>query len=154
MNTKIVGSIIVVLLILIGAVGYVIYSNPNLINNSSSATIGSSKVSIPEGYQIQKKEENGVLFSNSKTNIGIYEVPKGGSFNKKVEELEKKYGNDSISNNTYKINDTTLKSVTVQNEKNKFKETYFEKNGVKYHIYEKGAEDKAAFNTLFNSISK
>lgn len=113
--------------------------------------VGISKVSIPEGYKIQNKGFNGILFFNNKTYMGIYEVPKGSSFNKKVKELDKKYEN--CKTKTYTINNITLKSITVEDKNNKMSETYFEKNGIKYHIYEKGAEDKKAFNTLFYSIN-
>ena len=155
MDKKNIGIIIVILLIIIGAVGYISYTNPKIIGDSSKTVkVGASKVSIPAGYDVQKNASNGVLFSNSKTDIGIYEVPKGDSFDKKVKELEKEHENSTISNETSNKDGITLQIVQVKNEKNKFKETYFEKNGVKYHIYEKGAEDQSAFDTLFNSISK
>lgn len=125
--------------------------SPGFLDSLKVTEIGSSKVSIPNGYKISSKSTNGVLFYNKKTYIGIFEVPNGSSFDKKVKEWNNKY--KDIKTKTYYINGITLKSVVVKNEENiEIGETYFEKNGIKYHIFEKGVKDKIAFNILLNSI--
>lgn len=130
-----------------------LYNNlENNFKNQTFTTVGLSKVLIPEGYKINKKGLNGVLFSNDKTDIGIYEVLSIDSYEDKVKEWKTEY-NNNIKTSTYHINDICLKSVIVLTEENnKKKESYFEKNGRTYHIFEKGVEDKIAFNTLFYSI--
>ncbi|RAP54506.1 MAG: hypothetical protein BZ137_01960 [Methanosphaera sp. rholeuAM130] len=154
MNTKIAGIILIILTVILCTIVYLTYPNIEGSSDNSITAVGSSKVCIPQGYDIQKITDNGVLFANFWTNIGIYEVSKGNSFDKKVDQMKKKYGNNYVSTYSYTINDTILNTIIAENPKVKIKETYFEKNGVKYHIYEKGVEDKTAFNTLFNSISK
>lgn len=123
----------------------------DLLDSLKVVEMGSSKVSIPQGYKINSTSTNGVLFYNNKTHIGIFEVPDGSSFDRKVKEWDNKYNN--IKTKTYNIYNITLKSVTAINEENiEIKETYFEKNGTKYHIFEKGVKDKIAFNILVDSI--
>ena len=152
MNTKLAKIILVILLIILCTIIYSTYPDIAPNNNCSTVAVGSSTVDIPEGYDIQKISDNGVLFSSLRTNIGIYEVQKGGSFDKKVNQMKSKYGNNSVSTYSYTLNDTELKIAIAENPKVKIKETYFEKNGVKYHIYEKGSEDETAFKTLFDTI--
>lgn len=154
MNTKLLKIILIILLIILCAIISATYPDITPNSNCSTAVIGSSTVDIPEGYDIQKISDNGVLFSNLRTNIGIYEVQKGGSFEKKVNQLKAKYGNNSVSTYSYTIKDTELKTAIAENPKVKIKEIYFEKNGVKYHIYEKGSEDETAFKTLFDTVSR
>lgn len=113
--------------------------------------LGSSKVSIPKGYKITNTSPNGVLFYNNETYIGIFEVPKQSSFDRKVKEWDNKYPN--IKTKTYNINNITLNSVTAKNDDDvEISETYFKKNGIRYHIFEKGVKDRIAFNILLDSI--
>lgn len=114
---------------------------------------GSTIVSIPAGYKLHKKGLNGVLFKSDKSTIGLYEVPQGLTFEKKVNELDKKY-NNTTKIHIYTNNNVTFKSVFVKdaNDLLKEKETYFEKNNMRYHIYENGVEDHEAFETILNSI--
>lgn len=153
MNTKLAKIILIILLIILCAIIYSTYPQIAPNRNCSTAVVGSSTVDIPDGYDIQKISNNGVLFSNLITDIGIYEVQKGSSYEKKINQLKKRYGNNSVSTYSYNINDTQLNTVMVKNHKVIIKESYFEKNGVKYHIYEKGAEDKTAFKKLFDTIN-
>ena len=71
MNTKLAKIILVILLIILCTIIYITY--PDIAHNSNCSTVavGSSTVDIPEGYDIQKISDNGVLFSSLRTNIGI-----------------------------------------------------------------------------------
>lgn len=127
-------------------------SNPMKIYSSlKKAKVGFSKVLIPEGYKIHKSAPNGILLSNGESYIGLYEAPRNNTFNQLVKKWNEKYGHTETK--TFILNDTTFESVEVEFEQNKLRETYFKKEGINYHIYERGIEDKNAFNILFNSLT-
>lgn len=131
----------------------------NAIDMSSlkSAEVGSSKVFIPKGYKIQTTRPNGVLFYNGETSMGIFELPSKTQtvdpyYENSVKQWNEMYGHTETK--TFISYDTTFKSVTVENEQKRMRKTYFKKNGIGYHIYETGIEDKTAFHILFNSLTR
>lgn len=117
--------------------------------------VGFSKVLIPENYKIKSIRSNGVLFERENTEIGIFELPRkekelNSYYEKSINEWNKIYGNTKTK--TFSIKNITLKSVSIENEEKKLKKTYFKKNGIGYHIFERNNENKKAFDTLFNSV--
>lgn len=132
-----------------------ISSNSIDMSSLKSTKVGSSNVLIPEGYKLQTTRPNGALFYNGKTAMGIFELPRRGSglnayYENSIKQWDEEFGHTETT--TFILNNTILKSVTVNNEQKRMKKTYFKKNGIEYHIFENGIGDKNAFDVLFNSV--
>ena len=129
-----------------------ISSNPtNKFGAMKSSKFGFSKVFIPEGYKIHIESPNGLLLHKDETYIGIYETPRNTSFDILVKKWHDQHENAKTK--TFNINDVPVMLLTADNEQNILRETYFNKDGIEYHIFERGVKDENAFNILFNSLT-
>ncbi|RAP54296.1 MAG: hypothetical protein BZ137_02875, partial [Methanosphaera sp. rholeuAM130] len=79
MDKKLVGIIMVILIILFGIYAILAY------NSTYNAKIGSSSVSIPDGFQAEYTD-NGTKISNNQTEYLLYELDKQNTLDSLIEQ--------------------------------------------------------------------
>ncbi|MDO5825213.1 MAG: hypothetical protein Q4Q22_02440 [Methanosphaera sp.] len=147
MDKKLVGIIMVILIILFGIYAILAY------NSTYNAKIGSSSVSIPDGFQAEYTD-NGTKISNNQTEYLLYELDKQNTLDSLIEQYHLEGENYTIDSKTNQLGIVNLTSVTVKQDGN-IVDTfyYYEKNEKVYKMDVKGKYNKTAMQTLVNTTT-
>ena len=117
--------------------------------------VGSSEISLPEGYHLDKVSNHGGSISNNKNGkITIYYSDQ--STQEDIDDYIEKHKDDNILNETSMFDDVEVhKFILLNNETNKTQIThfYFDKNGTPYHIFMKGDHDDSVISTIINNLN-
>lgn len=147
MNKKIIGSIIVVLLIIIAAVGYYSYTFKD------KETFGSSAISVPDNYKVKENKDHKVVLKNKETKISVQE--KNNTIDNLVNDYKIKHANETVVESSLNISGDNLKSLTLKKDNGKIVRElcFYSKNGKVYQMVITGKTDLKAMETIYNSTS-
>lgn len=140
----IIGLIILVILILAGIFAYY----------SLNGTFSSPTITVPEGYTVTDQGNNKISITNNETNYTVEELVGKENINSCINECIKNYNDSSRAvNDSTKISDINVKSVSYKNLHNKTVHTFYfyEKNGKIYELFSKGKYDKDAIELIISS---
>ena len=147
MDRKLVGILVVILLIIMLIYGVLAY------NSTYNAKIGSSSVSIPEGFQ-SEYDGNGTKIYNNESEYVLHELDRINTLDSLIEQYHLEGENYTIDSKIYPLGLVNLTSVTVkQNDKAVDTFYYYEKNEKVYKIDVKGNYNKTAIQTLVNTTT-
>jgi hypothetical protein len=122
-------------------------------NSTYNAKIGSSSVSIPEGFQ-SEYDGNGTKIYNNESEYVLHELDRINTLDSLIEQYHLEGENYTIDSKKYPLGLVNLTSVTVkQNDKTVDTFYYYEKNEKVYKIDVKGNYNKTAIQTLVNTTT-
>lgn len=147
MDKKLVSILVVILIIVLGIYAVIAY------NSTYNAKVGSSSVSIPEGFEVENTE-NGTIIKNNQTEYVMYELSKNISLDDMIEDYNLRNDNYTIDNKQYQIGAVNLSSVTIKKGDKSVDAFYlYDKNEKIYKISTKGEYNKSALQTLVNTTT-
>lgn len=149
MNKKLVYPIIIILIIIMGIYAILAF------NSTYNAKVGSSSVSIPDGYQVTNTTDTSATLKDNKTTFKVSSLDKSQTIDQIIEQYKETHQNQTIKDYNKTIGDVNLIGVLLQNSKNKTSEYnyYYEKNYKIYHIYEKGKHNQTALEMMVNTTT-
>ncbi|MBE6486021.1 MAG: hypothetical protein E7Z85_04170 [Methanosphaera stadtmanae] len=140
----ILGMILIVILILAGIFAYF----------SLNGTFSSPTITTPENYTVTNQGNNKISITNGETNYTVQEMVGEKSIDSCFNDCFNKHNDSSrVVNDTMKIDDIPVKTLTYKNNNNKTVHTYyFYQKGEKiYQLFAKGKYDKDTVELLINS---
>lgn len=147
MNNKLVGILVVILLVILGTYAVLAY------NSTYNAKVGSSSVSIPDGFEVNKTSDDGTVIKNNETKYTLYEYPKGKTVESFIDEYHVKNVNATITNKTYALGAVNLTSITIQDGKKQSGMYVYDKNEKVYQIKVQGKYNKTALQKMVNTTT-
>ena len=152
MDKKLIGVLVIVIVVLLG-IGAYTYMNMN------KASFGKSTVTIPDGFSKKATNDtnnsvNTTVLTDGKTTYYINE-----NYNKSIDDIfndyKNKYSNDTVVEKQLTVGNTSIQSITLkQNNKTVHTNYYYQKDGIIYHIYSTGKNNKTAFSKIVSSTNK
>jgi len=142
---KIVSVTIIFLCILI-LFGHMVF------NNTETVQIGSTTISIPTGYTVDKNEGSSLTLKKNNINIAVEESDL--STDTLIENYKNKHQNQLINVEDVQIKNTSVKSLSLKdNDGNEIKKLlYVEKDGKTYTVIFK-KYDENAIQTIIGSLN-
>ena len=152
MNKKWIYAVIIILLIVVGSYGVLVY------NSSVNAKVGdSSSVTIPEGFKFNNIKDGITLISNKNTKLFVQEV-------KNPQPMDLIIQNFTQTNkDKYKLEQSSkdfadgvhMESVIAKNNESKLVSAnyWYTKNGKTYRIDLRGKGNGKAVETLVNTTT-
>lgn len=129
-------------------------ASPSLEVSKEVLIVGSSEISMPEGYHLDKVSNHGGTISKNKNGkITIYCSDQ--STQEDVDDYIQKHKDDNVLNETSMVGDVEVhKFILLNNETNNTQIThfYFNKNGTPYHISMKGDHDDSVISAIINDL--
>jgi len=120
-------------------------------NSTYNAKVGTSSVSIPDGYEVANTTDNSSTIKDDKTTFTVSVLNKGQSIDQVIDLYKEMHQDQTIKDYNKKIGDVNIKGVILQDsETNKTVDYnyFYEKNYKTYHIYEKGKHNQTALETI------
>lgn len=125
-------------------------------NSTYNAKVGTSSVTIPEGYNVANTTDDSTTVKDNKTTFTVSVLKKGQSIDQIIDLYKQTHPNQTIKDYNKTLGDVKVIGTLLQdNETNKTIEYnyYYAKNYKIYHIYEKGRHNQSALETLVNTTT-
>lgn len=150
MDNKVKYAIIGIVLVVIAIYAILAF------NSTYNAKVGSSSVSIPDGYKVANTTGNSSTIKDNKTTFIVSVLDKGQSIDQNIDLYKQMHQNQTIKDYNKTIGDVNITGVILQDsETNKTVDYnyFYEKNYKIYHIYEKGKHNQTALETIVNTTT-
>ena len=147
--------VILMCVILIAVVGGILAIDMLHYNSSSDViVVGSTKIAVPQGYEVEKVSDHGTVISNNDTKMSVYYSD--SPTNDGINDYVSKHKGDQVTNSPEHYSGVTVyKYILLDNKTKEAKMThlFFDKNGSPYHFSIKGDYDKSAVEEIIIALS-
>ncbi len=144
-------AIVIILIIIVACIGFVAF------NSTHNAKVGSSQVSIPNGFKVSSTSNHTAVLKSKQTTIIVNEREDNKTIDEIFDEYKKEHANYTVKESSKKIGNTTLRSITLINSTDNqtiHTNYYYQKDNKVYHIFMEGKPNNKAVEQIIKTTQK